>query len=524
MTERIRLTEDNRKWWTLAAMCFALFMIMLDNTVVNVALPSIQRDLHASISSLEWTVNAYTLTFAVLLVTGGRLGDIFGRRTMFLFGVVVFALSSAFIGFAPTQEVLVAGRAVQGVGAAFMMPGTLSIISDAFPPQERGRAIGTWAGVSGLALAIGPVVGGALTEYVSWRAIFFLNLPVAAGAVVVTLFAARNSRDETVDRSIDYPGIAALSVGLTGLILALIEGNSWGWGSIQIVLLFVTAAAGMVAFAVIETHRRVPMVDFSFFKSRTFLGANLVAVVISFAMLAQFFFMALYMQNILGYSALQAGVRFLPSTLMIIIVAPIAGRLADKIGPKPLIMAGLSLLGLSLFLQSQIDVHSGYARLLPAFIILGIGIALTMSPMSTAAMNSVQVTKAGVASGILSMGRMVGGSLGVAVTGALFQGRFTDRLDQLMGATSKASSDKLFEAVSSGQTNQIGHGAQAQRALGYAHDAFVHALTSSMRLSLAVVVVGLVCAGVLLRGGLPARAKRTAEREPEAIAEPMGAQ
>jgi MFS family permease len=246
--------------------------------------------------------------------------------------------------------------------------------------------------------------------------------------------------------------------------------------------------------------------------------------VISFAMLAQFFFMALYMQNILGYTALQAGVRFLPSTLMIIIVAPIAGRLADKIGPKPLIMAGLSLLGLSLFLQSQIDVHSGYARLLPAFIILGIGIALTMSPMSTAAMNSVQVTKAGVASGILSMGRMVGGSLGVAVTGALFQGRFTDRLDQLMGATSKASSDKLFEAVSSGQTNQIGHGAQAQRALGYAHDAFVHALTSSMRLSLAVVVVGLVCAGVLLRGGLPARAKRTAEREPEAVAEPMGAQ
>src|SRR3954449_6757246 len=221
--QRLSMHEGNRKWWTLAAMCFALFMIMLDNTVVNVALPSIQRDLHASISSLEWTVNAYTLTFAVLLVTGGRMGDIFGRRTMFLFGVVVFALSSAFIGLAPNQEVLVIGRAVQGVGAAFMMPATLSIISDAFPPQERGRAIGMWAGVSGLALAIGPVVGGALTEYVSWRAIFFLNLPVAAGAIAVTLFAARNSRDESVDRSVDFPGIAALSVGLTGLILALIE-------------------------------------------------------------------------------------------------------------------------------------------------------------------------------------------------------------------------------------------------------------------------------------------------------------
>src|SRR5947208_8560330 len=275
MTERIRLNEDNRKWWTLAAMCFALFMIMLDNTVVNVALPSIQRDLHASISALEWTVNAYTLTFAVLLVTGGRMGDIFGRRTMFLFGVVVFALSSAFIGFAPTQEVLVIGRAVQGIGAAFMMPATLSIISDAFPPQERGRAIGMWAGVSGLALAIGPVVGGALTEYVSWRAIFFLNLPVAVGAVAVTLFAARNSSDRTVERRIDYPGIATLSVSLTALVLALVEGKSWGWGSAAFVSLLATSAIGLVAFVLIETHRKNPMVDFKFFKSRQFAGANL---------------------------------------------------------------------------------------------------------------------------------------------------------------------------------------------------------------------------------------------------------
>src|SRR5690349_5705811 len=206
MPERIRLTEHNRKWWTLAAMCFALFMVMLDNTVVNVALPSIQSDLGASLSALEWTVNAYTLTFAVLLVTGGRLGDIFGRRRMFLFGVIVFALSSAAIGVAPTNAWLIAGRALQGIGGAFMMPGTLSIISNTFPPEERGRAIGTWAGVSALALALGPAVGGALTEYVSWRAIFFLNLPVAVGAVVVTLFAVRESFDKTVDRRVDFAG------------------------------------------------------------------------------------------------------------------------------------------------------------------------------------------------------------------------------------------------------------------------------------------------------------------------------
>ena len=200
MTARLRLSEENRRWWTLGAMCFALFMVMLDNTAVNVALPSIQRDFDASLSSLEWTVNAYTLTFAVLLVTGGRLGDIFGRRRMFLFGVVVFALASATIGFAPSDGWLVASRAVQGIGAAFMMPGTLSIITNAFPPEERGKAIGTWAGVSAIALALGPLLGGWLTEDVSWRAIFFINLPVAVGAVAVTLFAAHESRDETVDR------------------------------------------------------------------------------------------------------------------------------------------------------------------------------------------------------------------------------------------------------------------------------------------------------------------------------------
>src|SRR5580765_1631691 len=244
MLDRLRLSEENRRWWTLAAMCFALFMVMLDNTVVNVALPTIQQDLQASLSSLEWTVNAYTLTFAVLLVTGGRLGDILGRRRMFLFGVVVFALSSAAIGLAPDQGWLVAGRALQGVGAAFMMPATLSIITVTFPAEERGKAIGTWAGVSALALAIGPVVGGALTEYVSWRAIFFLNLPVAAGAIVVTLSAVRESRDETVDRSIDFPGIAAITVGLTSLILLLIEGNSWGWGSTRVLALVATTLIG----------------------------------------------------------------------------------------------------------------------------------------------------------------------------------------------------------------------------------------------------------------------------------------
>jgi EmrB/QacA subfamily drug resistance transporter len=421
VADRVGMNEGNRRWWTLGAMCFAAFMILLDNTVVNVALPSIQRDLHASLPALEWTLNAYTLMFAVLLVTAGRLGDIFGRRRMFVLGVTVFALSSAGIGVAPTDTLLVAGRAIQGIGAAFMMPATLSIITNAFPPAERGNAIGTWAGVSGLALAIGPVVGGALTEYVSWRAIFYLNVPVAVGAVVVTLFAARESRDQTVDRRVDVPGIAALSLGLTGLVLALVEGNRWGWGSPVIVALLAGAVVGLAAFAVLERRVRAPVVDFAFFRSRTFFGANLTAFIVSFALLAMFFFLALYMQDILGFSPLQAGVRFLPTTLLVIVSAPIAGRLTDRIGSRRPMTVGLLLTGVALLLATRIEVGSGYGRVFPALVLMGLGLGLTMAPMSTAAMNAVDTTKAGVASGILSMARMVGGTFGVAVLGALFR-------------------------------------------------------------------------------------------------------
>ncbi len=416
------ITEENRKWWTLGAMCFALFMIMLDNTVVNVALPSIQRDLDASISGLEWTINGYTLSFAVLLATGGRLGDIFGRRRMFLIGVVIFTLSSATAGLAVSSTDLVISRVVQGVGAALMMPATLSIVTDAFPPNERGKAMGTWAGISALALAVGPVLGGFLTEHVSWRAIFYLNIPVAIGAVTAALFAVRESRDTSVGREVDFAGVAVLTATLTALILALVEGNAWGWGSPEIVALLAGAALGAVAFVAIELRVRVPMVEFHFFSDRNFVGAVVVALIVSFAMLGVFFFLALYMQNILHYTPLEAGIRFLPSTLMIVGVAPVSGRLADRFGPRWLIVAGLVIVAASLFSFGGIAVDSSYLDLLPGFMLLGIGIALTMSPMTSAAMNAVPVQKAGIASGVLSMFRMVGGSLGIAVTGAIFQG------------------------------------------------------------------------------------------------------
>jgi EmrB/QacA subfamily drug resistance transporter len=523
MTERVRahaqrlaLRDDNRRWWTLVAMCFALFMIMLDNTVVNVALPAIQRDLHTSLSSLEWTINAYTLSFAVLLVTGGRLGDIFGRRRAFLAGVVVFALSSAAIGLAPTDGALIAGRAVQGIGAALMMPATLSIITHAFPPHERGKAIGTWAGVSALALAIGPVLGGALTESVGWRSIFFLNLPVAVGAVAMTLFAARESRDDTVQRRVDVPGIGAITIGLTALVLALVESNRWGWGSGRIVGLFVLAGLSLAAFVAIELRTRVPMVDFSFFRSRSFLGSNLVAFVVSFAMLAMFFFMALYMQNILGYSPLQAGLRFLPSTLCVMVVGPIAGRLTDRLGPRNLLVAGLVLVSGALLWQSRLGVHTGYTLLLPGFVGMGIGIALVMSPMSTAAMNAVAVTKAGVASGVLSMSRMVGGTFGVAAMGALVAGLGRSRLEALLPGVPAARREAMVAALGGGG----GHARATGRVADAMREAYVYALSHGLRFAAGVTLVGAVAAVALVTSRPAGQAESPPDLVEAAVATP----
>ena len=514
MTARLKahrhrlINDQNSKWWTLGSMCFALFMIMLDNTVVNVALPSIQRDLHASLASLEWTVNAYTLTFAVLLVTGGRLGDIFGRRRMFLFGVMVFGASSLAIGFAPSDAALIAFRAVQGIGAAFMMPATLSIITQAFPPEQRGTAIGTWAGVSALALAIGPVLGGFLTQDVSWRAIFFINPPIAVAAVAVTLFATRESRDDTVARSVDYPGIASITISLTALVLALVEGNAWHWGSPRVISLLAVAAVGIASFVLIELRTKTPMVDFGFFRSRTFLGTNLIAFVISFAMLAMFFFMALYMQNILHFSPLQAGLRFLPTTVVIIFMGPLAGRLTDRVGSRPLMTAGLLTVALSLLLQSGITVHTKYATLLPGFVLMGLGMGLVMSPMSTAAMNAVDRTKAGVASGVLSMSRMVGGTFGVAVMGALVTAIGKAKINQQLPQLPPSVRAHIAGSIGAGAA-PTGH--VSAQIVNTVREAFVSALGTGLQIGAATTLVGAAIAWTLIRRTTPAAAPAAAQ-------------
>jgi EmrB/QacA subfamily drug resistance transporter len=417
---RARLfAEDNRKWWTLAAVAFGLFMIMLDNTVVNVALPAIQESLGLKISELEWVVAGYALTFGALMLTGGKLADLFGRRLIFVVGLAIFTLASLACGLAGSAEVLIGARVVQGVGAALMNPATLSIITVTFAPHQRGKAIGIWVGVSALALAIGPLVGGLITEHVNWNWIFFINVPVGIVAIVAAFLFIDESRDTSHEQRPDVPGLVTSAVGLFALTYALIEANNYGWGSTRILASFAIAAMSLTAFVLLERHQRLPMLDLSLFKNRTFAGANTVMLLTALAMFGVFFYISLFMQNVLGFSPVEAGASFLPMTVLIIVVAPQAGHLADRFGSRLFIGGGLFLVSLSLFLFSRLTVEATFWSLLPAMLIGGTGMAMTMTPATAAAMGSVSRDKAGVGSAVLNSARQVGGSLGIAVTGAI---------------------------------------------------------------------------------------------------------
>ena len=416
---RARLLDPElRKWWTLFAVSFGLFMIMLDNTVVNVALPSIRQDLGISISELEWVVNGYALTFGVLLLSGGKLADMLGRRRIFMVGLVIFTLSSFFCGFANSASVLIGARVVQGVGAALMNPATLSIITATFPARQRGTAIGIWAGVSAMALAFGPLVGGFITEHFNWSWIFYINVPIG----ILALVAARLFIDESKDsgeQRLDFPGLATSAIALFALTYGLIESNQRGWGDALVLGCFVVAAVFFVVFFMLERHQRLPMLDLNLFRNRSFSSANVVMFLIGLAMFGTFFFVSLFVQNVLHFSPIQAGATFLPMTLFIIFVAPIAGKLADRIGPRALMVPGLALVTASLVLFSLQDESSTFWTLLPALLVGGLGMALAMAPTTAAAMHAVPVDKAGVGSAVINSMRQIGGSVGIALTGAI---------------------------------------------------------------------------------------------------------
>jgi EmrB/QacA subfamily drug resistance transporter len=459
------LASENRKWLTLWAVAFALFMIMLDNTVVNVALPSIQRSLGASISELEWVVSAYALTFAVLLLSGGKLADLYGRRRVFLLGLAVFTLASLLCGLASTANVLIGARVVQGVGAALMMPATLAIISATFPPRQRGLAIGIWAGVSAMALAIGPLIGGLLTEHADWSWIFFVNVPVGILGILAGRIIIQESRDTSNVQSLDLPGLLTSGAALFALTFGLIEANEYGWSSPAILGLFACAGIGLAVFAWIEHRRTAPMLELSLFRSSTFTGGNVVAFLVTLAMFGVFFFMSIFVQRILGYSPVEAGAIFLPMTVLIILVAPPAGKLSDRVGSRWLMAGGLTLVAGSLVIFSQLGSDSGFWDMLPGLILGGIGMASVMTPMSAAVMGSVAVAKAGVASGVLNTSRQIGGALGIALMGAILTSR---------------------------QESALGHGASPP-------EAFIDGFRLALLVAAVIAFTGAVTAALLIR-------------------------
>jgi EmrB/QacA subfamily drug resistance transporter len=411
--------EENKKWWTLAAVSFGLFMIMLDNTIVNVALPTLQKSLHLKVSELEWVVTGYALTFGALMLTGGKLADLFGRRLIFVVGLAIFTLSSLGCGLAGSASVLIGARVVQGVGAALMNPSTLSIITVTFPPRQRGTAIGIWAGVSALALAIGPLAGGVITEHINWNWIFFINVPIGAIAIVAAFAFIEESRDTSLVQRPDVPGLFSSALGLFALSYALIEANTYGWTSGRILGAFAVAVVSLAAFVLLERHQRLPMLDLSLFRNRGFSGANGVMLLVGLAMFGVFFYVSLYLQQVLSYSPTQAGASFLPWTLLIILLAPHAGRLSDRFGPRPFVSSGMAIVAVSLFLFSRMGAHTTWWGLLPAMILGGVGMSAAMAPTTAAAMASVRPDKAGVGSAVLNSMRQVGGSLGIAIMGAI---------------------------------------------------------------------------------------------------------
>ena len=415
----VAVPDDSRKWWTLGALTFSLFVIMIDNTVVTVALPAMQEDLGLTLSQLEWIVNAYTLTFAVLLLAGGKLADFLGRRKIFVAGLVIFTLSSLLCALSTSGEMLIVGRVAQGVGAALMLPATLSIISATFPPEERGTAIGIWAGVSGGALAIGPLVGGLLVDAFSWPWIFYINLPFGVLGVAAAFVFVSDSRDTSAEQRLDIPGLITGGLAVFGITYGLIEGNGHGWTSAEILGAFALGILALAAFIVLEQRQRLPVVDLSLFRNPTFAGAN-AAGLLNFTTLFGFIvFASIFLQNVLGYSPTKAGATFLASTIPIMFASPVSGRLADTIGPRVPAASGMLLFGIGLLGLSRVQADWGFWNMFPWLVVAGLGFGLVLPAATTAILGSVPTEKSGVASGVMQSLRQLGGGLGVAISGAV---------------------------------------------------------------------------------------------------------
>lgn len=419
----MRIGDGNRKWWTLAGACAGLFLLMLDSTVVALALPAIRHDVDASAEGLQWVMNGYLLTIAVLVVTAGRLGDMFGRKRVFLLGMVLFAIGSVLSGAAQGQDMLILGRVVQGAGAAPMLSLSLALVCNVFPAEEQPRALGIWAAVSAIALAVGPLAGGALIE-IDWRVIFWMNLPVSTLGVAITLAAAPESTDPGAGSRIDWPGLAVLSIGLTAVVLALIQSQAWSAGTI--VALAVVGLLALVAFWAIERRARAPIVEFDLFRDGPYFGASAAAFALVGSYWAVMFFQPQYLQDVRGHSPILSGLMILPVTVPMIFISPFSGRLIERFGARRLMTTGMLCGLVGLLVLTRIDSTSPYGLLLVGYLLFGIALGLVYAPMSTAAMAAMPGEKVGIASGVLAMDRVLAGAVALAAAGAAFHALLGD--------------------------------------------------------------------------------------------------
>jgi EmrB/QacA subfamily drug resistance transporter len=493
----------------LLTMCFALAMAMLDNTVVNIALPTIQRRLGATVSDLQWIIDGYVLAFASLLLTGGILGDRYGRKKMFLTGLAVFTLASLGCGLSGSGGQLIAFRALQGVGSALLLPGTLSILTVTFPPEERSRAIGIWAGVSGLALALGPTLGGWIVERSGWETVFFINVPIGVLAFAIAWRTVRESVSEET-RHLDLPGLALGTGGLFALTFALIEANQRGWGDPLIVGSLVAAGVLLVAFLVWEHRSPRAMMPLTFFRIPAFSAGNAVAFSVSLGMFSIFLFVTLYMQAIRGYTPFQTGLRFLPMTAMIIVTAPVAGHLAQRIGPRIPMTYGLTMASAGLLGLTFIQPDTPFWIIGILFVLMGHGLGATMAPMTAAVMGAVGPQRAGLGSAMTNTSREVGGVLGIALLGTVLFDRLgsvlVPKLAELglsAGQASAIAESASHGFVSSAELAELG---LTPEQIGGFAAAFRESYMSGFHLALLIAGLVLLTAAVVANRFIPGRA------------------
>jgi EmrB/QacA subfamily drug resistance transporter len=516
--------EENRrtKLFTLGAVCFGLFMVMLDNTVVNLALSTIQRELGADLSELQWIVDAFVLVLASLMLTGGTLGDLYGRKRAFLTGLTIFTGASLLCALSPSVHILIGGRALQGLGAAVMLPATLAILTNTFTdPKERAQAIGIWAGVSGISLALGPVLGGVMVDAFGWQSIFYINVPIGVIAFGIAIRLVPESKNPE-GRSLDVLGQVLAAAGLAMLTYAFIEANNYGWRSTIIVTLLAVGLAALIAFGLWETRVRSPMLQLGFFRNLTFLGSNLVGLCVSFGFFGMIFFLALFMQEVQGYTPTQAGVRMLAATLAVMVSAVVSGRITARVGARIPITVGMALLGGVILGFTQVQADTPYPDFWWLLTIMGIGAGLVMSPMTTAVMSTVPSARAGMASATLNTTRQVGGVFGIAVLGAIMTGRFISELTSALTALGLPPSivDKVAEMARQGG-GAGGQGGSSPPGIDVAaiENAVRVSFTAGMHRALwfagIVVLAGAVISAIMIRGTAPHEqmARQAAARE-----------